>query len=157
MIEIWKDIPGYEYYQASSLGRIKSLKFNKEKILSFTIGSGYKMVSLRKDNKKVKFTVHKLIFLAFGGRVSNYPYTCIDHINHDKLDNRISNLRMVTQRENYHHSLDRNKFASKYTGVSKDKNKWRASISIDGGVKILGIFDSEIEASDIYQETLRIL
>jgi len=73
--EIWKDIPDYEgLYQASNLGRVKSLKrevysYNgyriiKERILKFTI-TRYYYVSLRKYNKTKKFYVHQLIAMAF--------------------------------------------------------------------------------------------
>ena len=66
-IEIWKDIEGYEgLYQVSNLGRVKSLKFNKIKILSQGIsGSGYKIVSLSKENQRKIFLVHRLVAMAF--------------------------------------------------------------------------------------------
>ena len=60
-IEIWKDIEGYEgLYQVSNLGRVKSLKFNKIKILSQGIsGSGYKIVSLSKENPQVNIQLQE--------------------------------------------------------------------------------------------------
>ena len=74
-IEIWKDIEGYEgLYQVSNLGRVKSLKFNKIKILSQGIsGSGYKIVSLSKENQRKIFLVHRLVAMVFIKNPNNYP------------------------------------------------------------------------------------
>lgn len=69
----------------------------------------------------------------------------VDHINHNGLDNRRSNLRSVTRRQNAQNRSGptaRNK--SGYRGVSwfKPRQKWRAQISIEGRVTYLGLFDT---------------
>ena len=80
----------------------------------------------------------------------------IDHINGDGLDNRRSNLRIVSQRVNsqnrYYH---RN--GSKPVGVSFDKrrNLWESKIYVNGKKKFLGYFKSEEMASEKYQEYLK--
>jgi hypothetical protein len=70
----------------------------------------------------------------------------IDHINHDGLDNRKENLRLVTNRQNHQNRI--NQGVSKYPGVSWDKqsNKWEARKTIDGKLYWLGRFDTETEA-----------
>lgn len=106
-MEIWKDIEGYPNYQVSSEGRVKSLNYNrtgKEKILkSRKKRNGYLEVTLCKDGKPKTFTVHRLVVQAFILNPENKP--CIDHINTDCTDNRVENLRWVTQKENCNNPL----------------------------------------------------
>lgn len=75
----------------------------------------------------------------------------VDHINGDKSDNRISNLRICTIAENNYNKKPYNK-TSKYKGVSwaKDRNKWKSTIKKDGKQILIGSFDSEIEAAIAY-------
>lgn len=110
--EIWKDIPGYEgKYQASSLGRIKSLsriingknqfgtfewKCDESLLRPGTRSKlGYQMVVLNDPRKT--FAVHHLVMLAFVG-ARNDLYVL--HENGDPKDNRLINLRYDTQSEN---------------------------------------------------------
>ncbi len=104
-MEIWKEIEGYSDYQVSNLGRVKSCKFGKEKILSLGNDGRYLQAQLRKDNKKKVFLLHRLIAIAFIPNPDNLPY--IDHINRVKTDNRIENLRWVTPSENNLNQHDR--------------------------------------------------
>jgi hypothetical protein len=159
MSEIWKDIPDYEgMYQVSNLGRFKSLKFGKELILKETLSSsGYKMVGLFKDSKLNGFSIHQLIAVTFLNHTANGHNLIVDHINNNKLDNRLENLQIISHRKNL--SKDKKNKTSKYTGVSwnKLKNKWVAQIRINGIVNYLGQFDIEQEASNAYQLKLKTL
>ena len=67
-----------------------------------------------------------------------------DHINRNKLDNRRSNLRICTPKENLQNSSIRTTNKSGATGVYyvPKVNKWRAQITIDGKTKYIGIFTS---------------
>lgn len=76
----------------------------------------------------------------------------IDHINHDKLDNRKINLRRATQQENMRNRLSYTNKSSKYKGVywnSRDK-KWQAYITISKVNKNLGSFEFEVTAAQAY-------
>jgi hypothetical protein len=99
--EIWKDIEGYEgLYQVSNLGRIKSLNFKrsgKEGILKSNPEGGYCAVTLSHKRRGV-FYIHRLVATAFIPNPENKPE--VNHINHNKRDNRASNLEWVTQSEN---------------------------------------------------------
>ena len=99
-MEIWKDIEGYEgLYQVSNLGRIKSLRYNKEKILKPGITKrGYCIVILVKNNVKTTYTVHRLVYKAFKGEL--IEGLVIDHISGIKTQNNIKNLQQITNREN---------------------------------------------------------
>jgi len=103
--EIWKDVPGYEgYYQASSLGRIKSLYQGKNTILTFSDVRGYKKLTLIKNTSKQYFRVHRLIGLTFIDNPLNKEH--INHINGIKDDNRVNNLEWCTPKENMEHRRD---------------------------------------------------
>ena len=154
-MEIFKDIPGYEgIYQVSDLGRVKSLRFNKEKILKPTVGShGYYTVGLCKGKRKT-ISVHQLVAMTFlNHKPDGTTKVVVDHIDNNPLNNRLYNLQLVTNRENT--SKNRNG-TSKYTGVcwSKRDNKWRSEIRINGKKKHLGRFNCELAAAAAYQKEL---
>ena len=159
MEEVFKDIPGYEgIYQVSNLGRVKSLKLNREKILKPSGDSlRYSHVILYNEGKRKAKKVHQLVAIAFLDHKPNgYNGLIVDHKDNNPLNNRLSNLQLISQRENS--SKDR-KGISKYTGVSlvKRSNKWTSKIAINSKVKHLGTFNSEEEASKYYQDALKSL
>ena len=85
--EIWKDIKGYEgLYQISSLGRVKSLHYGKEKILKLNKNNkGYLYIFLNKNGIRKHFYIHRLVAKAF---ISNpYNYNCVNHKNENTLNN----------------------------------------------------------------------
>ena len=75
----------------------------------------------------------------------------VDHVNHNTLDNRKTNLRICTRAENQHNRRLQ-KGTSKYKGVywNKRDKKWVAQIKLEGKQIYLGYFDSEIEAAKCY-------
>ena len=102
MNEEWRDIPDFPNYQVSNLGRVKSYKYNEEKVLKPRIGKRkgdeYAKVALYKDNKAHNIGVHRLVAFAFLPNPDNKPQ--IDHIDQNKLNNNISNLQWATSSEN---------------------------------------------------------
>lgn len=102
IMEIWKDIEGYEgYYQVSNEGRVRSLR--RENILKPSNNRGYKYVVFSVENKRNTKKVHRLVAEAFIPNPQNKPY--IDHINTIKDDNRAENLRWCTPKENSNNEL----------------------------------------------------
>ena len=154
--ENWKDIPDYEgLYQVSDLGRVKSFHKGKERVLKASINRcGYYQLTLYKDNKSKYFEVHQLMAIAFLNHKPNGNTLVVDHINNLSIDNRISNLQIISHRENA--TKDQTGGTSEYVGVSWCKNyeKWRAQIVINGKRKHLGYFKEELEAHKAYQEAL---
>jgi len=69
----------------------------------------------------------------------------IDHINENKLDNRIENLRKATQSQNLC-----NRKAIKGYCFDASKDKWTAQIRLNGKKKFLGSFDTEEQAREAY-------
>lgn len=157
MEEIFKDIPNYEgMYQCSNLGRVKSFKRNKEKILiNANHHSGYLTNNLSNNNISKSFMTHQLVAICFLNHSQKGMSLVIDHIDNDKKNNRVENLRIVTQRENAFKT--QGKYSSKYKGVSWHKlaNKWIVGIYINGKKQHLGLFTSELEAHEAYIDKLK--
>lgn len=98
--EEWRDIPNYEgFYQVSNLGRVKSFYGLKEKILKPGIpNNGYYQVELCKNSIRKFYMVHRLVWEAFNGQIPEGLQ--VNHINEIKSDNRLSNLNLMTAKEN---------------------------------------------------------
>lgn len=155
MEEIWKDVLNFEgIYQVSNLGRVKRIKTNRILKLSKS-GFNYVGTCLSKNGQIKSKYVHQLVAESFLGHIPCGHKYVIDHINDDTKDNRLENLRVVTQRENTYKT--RGKYTSKYKGVSfvKHLNKWRSSIYFNKKRKVLGYFIDEYEAHLAYQNALK--
>lgn len=125
---------------------------NKQYLVGQEAGSihktGYRHVTwLGKIHK-----VHRLIFILVHG----YMPKEIDHINGDRADNRIENLREVTRSENqYNKSAQRNR--SGYRGVTwhQKSNKWAVRVMKDGKSRSFGYFDDLEFAGFVAEEARR--
>lgn len=163
--EIWKDIPNYEgFYQVSNLGRVKSLKrtilgkkrktYVEEKyIKQMSSPNKYLKVNLRKNGLK-QFAVHQLVAMAFLNHTPNGNTLVVDHINDNKIDNRLENIQVVTSR--YNSCKTQGRYSSKYKGVTwrKLSKRWIAQIRNNGKNIHLGIFKDEFEAHLAYEKAL---
>ena len=112
-MEIWKDIEGYEgLYQVSNMGRVKSLHFNKEKIIKpIKDKKGYLRISLSKNGKSKCFSIHRLVAKAF---VDGYEEGLdVNHINEIKTDNRAKNLEWCTKEYNCNYGTRNNRIKIK--------------------------------------------
>lgn len=155
MEEIFKQIEGFEDYQISNLGRVKSFKKGREKILkNHTYKDHYPSVSLYKNNKLISKKVHQLVAIAFLNHKPCGFKLVINHKNNIRTDNRVENLEIVTQRENSNQK--HLKSTSQYTGVCRNKTnkKWISSIYVNGKSLRLGYFETEKEASIYYENAL---
>lgn len=116
--ETWKDVKGFEgKYQISSLGRVKSLSNNKkEKILKNGINTtGYLIICLCNNPYYKTFLVHRLMMIAFE-KPNILNKSDVNHIDGNKLNNRLDNLEWNTRQENIIHSFahDMSKKGSKH-------------------------------------------
>lgn len=105
---MWKDIEGFEgRYQISDIGEILNVK--KNKILTLKIDRyGYHQIGLRKLGNRTKhwFAIHRLVAIAFCEKPYNWKELQIDHIDRNKQNNVIPNLRWVTLQENIDNRKD---------------------------------------------------
>jgi hypothetical protein len=154
-MEIWKELKDYNGYAVSNLGNVKSLRFNKERILKQQkTRKGYLRADIVKDKKRFSISIHQLVAIAFLNHKPNGNKLVVHHKDNVKTNNRLYNLEIITNRDN---SFTHHKGTSEYVGVCWDKsrNKWSAEIR-DGKKRIkLGRFDNENEASEAYQKELK--
>lgn len=111
MIELWKDIKGFErQYAVSNLGRIKSYAkqngvcWQPERILIGGDSQGYTHVVLSNNKNKKPYSVHRLVANAFIPNHENKP--CVNHIDSDRSNNKVSNLEWCTYSENSKHGYE---------------------------------------------------
>lgn len=135
MEELWKPIIGYEgLYEVSNFGNIKSLSkvhhlgaknqyISQERLLTLSIQKchfNYKRyrVNLWANDKAKMFKVHRLVAQAFIPNPENKPQ--VNHIDNNPLNNNVSNLEWVTNRENLDHCLKQGRFnRGSNNGMSK--------------------------------------
>ena len=98
-------------------------------------------------NGNTGLRLHRFIMNAPKGKV-------VDHINHNKLDNRKCNLRVCTQSQNTMNSSLRSDNSSGYTGVYwyKSRSKWLVRITVNGKCINLGYYDDLEEAVKVRKE-----
>lgn len=105
-------------------------------------------IAIRVDKKYYK--AHRLAWFFIYGE---WPLIQVDHINGDKTDNRIANLRLATSAENHQNRKKPATNTSGYIGVYRDvSGKWAARIRAKPRRIFLGLFDTPEAAADAYNE-----
>tara|TARA_R110000823_G_scaffold244889_4_gene369079 strand:+ start:58 stop:558 length:501 start_codon:yes stop_codon:yes gene_type:complete len=107
--------------------------------------TGYKRYRININRKH--YNLSRLVYKAHNNDwdiTDNSKNNLIDHININSLDNRIENLRILTNQQN--------RFNTKAKGYSWNKRdkKWNAQIKIGGKAKHLGVFTEEVDAHNAY-------
>ena len=117
MEEIWKPI-GYEGYEVSNLGRVKSYKYDKinGKIMNpYKNTKGYLQIDLQLDGRKsenrVNLSLHRLVAIAFIPNPDNLPQ--VNHKDEDKTNNCVDNLEWCTNDYNAHYGTHIERVAEK--------------------------------------------
>ena len=140
------DIIGYEgLYKIDKKGNVLSVKRNIY-MKPQPDRDGYFRIGLRKDKKQKLCGVHRLVGLTFIDNPNNYEI--VDHIDRNKQNNNVENLRWINLSGN---SRNRYTRQNKTRGVRKTPNgKYRAEIKINTKAIHLGTFETEKEAYDCY-------
>lgn len=113
MQETWKSVKDYEeLYEVSTFGNIRNKVTGKIKNPSDN-GHGYKSVSLWRNNKGNYFYLHRLVATAFIENIDNKPE--VHHIDSNKANNNVNNLKWVTTKEN-------NSFVDKIEKMKSNQN-----------------------------------
>ena len=150
--EEWRDVVGFEgIYMVSSFGRVISLSrtitnnlgswTHPSRILNGFVmtNSGYKQIRLWKNNKENRFYIHRLVAKSFIPNPNNYP--CVDHINTDRTNNNVSNLRWCTYSMNAMNPITNERSRKSKTGnrklsLSKSKSVVRINPYNENDIKI---------------------
>ena len=145
-MEHWQPVKGYDgLYEVSDQGRVKSLKYGKEKILkSGKSPHGYLLVNLCKDGQCKSITVHRLVAEAFIQTPNNLE--TVNHKDENKLNNAASNLEWMSKRDNNNYGT-RNKRISET--LINDNNKSKAVQMFDRQGNLLAVFPSAREAQRV--------
>ena len=150
--EVWRSIDGHVNYQVSNVGRIRNA--NTGKVLrGISHTEGYLHVKLTGTQGRRNEFIHRLVAHEFIDNPDSKR--CVDHINHDKTDNTVNNLRWATHSENSKNMSKRNHTSSKYLGVccwDPRRRKWCASIKTKKPARHVGYFDIEADAAKAYDE-----
>ena len=144
--EVWKQISNSRY-EVSSYGRIRNS--NTGRIMKPTLDGDYLRISLLMDNNTGRKThrVHRLVAEAFIPNPENKRE--VDHIDTDKTNNRVDNLRWVTPKENMNNSVTRERHLDSIYNRLDDLHE-------NCKVKVLcvttgKVFDSIKEAAEYYK------
>ena len=149
-----KNVIGYEgIYAVSDDGRVFNLRRGIE--MKSCISRGYSCVVLSRGKERIHKRVHRLVYEAFKGHL--LPNLVIDHIDGNKLNNNLSNLRQITNRENTTYGWNNHKLSGLPTGVRefKARGTYGADLTIKGERFRLGSFPTIDEASAAYQQALK--
>ena len=124
------EIEGYENYLIYDDGRVYTKKYNR--FLKPRINShGYYYVGLSKNSKQKNYKIHRLIGIHYIPNDENKPF--VDHMNRDRTDNRICNLRWATSSENNQNKGIRIDNTTGVKNISYDKfqDRWRFQKTIN--------------------------
>ena len=139
MKEIWKNIEGYEGYQISNLGRVKSLKFGKERILKPNKDKDkYLIVCLCKQGIKKMCKVHRLVASAFIENPNNFCE--LNHRDECKANNCVSNLEWCDRKHNINYGTRNQRAAASRINHPK---RSKQVMCVETGI----IYPSTIEAA----------
>lgn len=114
-----------------------------------SLGYGYIMI----DGKA--YLAHRLAWLYVHGTFPKKGMH-VDHINRDKLDNRIANLRVATYAQNMRNAKKRSDNSSGYKGVRNQNQKFTATIWKDGSPIHIGVFETKEQAARAYDDAAKV-
>lgn len=112
-MESWKDINGFEKYYVSSHGRIISFQLKNPKLMKIkTNRYGYHYIGLQKNKKCKAIEIQRLVALNFL-TISEPRKMQVDHIDGNRKNNRVENLRWVSMKENSKNKMYGSKYLQK--------------------------------------------
>ena len=109
--EVWKEIDEYPSYYISNFGRVKRKYMNGKELMMklFTDWKYYKYVALYQNKKRKAFKIHRLVAIAFIAN-NNIAYDQVDHIDQNKENNHLTNLRWCNNQLNQMNTSNQNRY-----------------------------------------------
>jgi hypothetical protein len=146
-IPVFKDIDGYDKYDVSNYGHVRNKKSGRI-LKPWTNHYGYHQVSLYQNGKEKKLRVNRLVLIAFVPNPDNK--TDCDHIDRNRTNNCLYNLRWSTRSENMINTGDYKNNKSGHRHISWDKynKKFMIRIKRNGKTKHHGYFKNIEDAID---------
>jgi hypothetical protein len=150
--EIWKDVVGYEeFYEVSNLGNVYS-KYYKRILCKYLCEKKSYLVTLKRNGGVIQKRISKIVAEAFIENPEDKEH--VNHINGDRTDDRLENLRWATHTQvSQNMKKQRGPCTSSFKGVSfrnNALNPWEAKITVNGVPILLGNFYQESEAARAY-------
>ena len=115
----------------------------------YSISNNYRQFMLSYKGKYKHFKIHRIIAYAYLGLDIDNPKIQIDHMDMDKQNNQLTNLRIVSNQQN--------QFNRKVKGYSKMGNRYKAEIGLNGKQYYLGLYPTRELAHNAYLEGKKIL
>lgn len=147
-----KIIKALDYDSATGIFRWKTNGRGPTKRAGAIAGSRHSRGYVRIKVDGVTYYAHRIAWLIEHGR---WPVEEVDHINRDRADNRICNLREATVAENRRNNCGQpSRRRSRFKGVVRENKsaRWVAKICTSGSTKRIGLFDSEEDAAQAYRQ-----
>lgn len=154
IIEIYLPIDGFPNYEVSNYGSVRNIKLDR--MLSPDLCSnGYYRVCLSNKGKATTKQIHRLVLTIFENNHENKP--CVDHIDNDRQNNCLFNLRYATTQENgFNRKINTNNSCGiKGVNLHKISGKWRAQVYIDKKQVTIGYFNTLEEAKLARQDKVK--
>lgn len=154
MKEHWKGIKNFGNYEVSDFGNVRNIKTQRILKPYSNTKTNYFQIGFVKNKKQYRISVHRLVAIAFLPKEKQNNKSDIDHIDGDKHNNNLSNLRFASRSEN---NMNRNKqknSTSIYKGVCyiTKRKKWLARITIKDKKIHIGYFKTEKEGAIAYNK-----
>lgn len=147
MEEEWRAVDGFTDYMVSNMGKVKSLKWGKERVLKDRPdGSGYFQVVFCVEGKETSHKVHKLVAGAFIHNPTPDDKQLIDHIDRIRTNNTVSNLRWVNRSENM---LNSHRHFGEMYGITLNgpaSKKFKVQLNVSKKMTYLGCYKTLEEA-----------
>ncbi len=125
----------------------KGKKVPRNLAAGYIDSEGYRVV--RADG--VNYRAHRIVWLMSFGR---WPTHMLDHVNGDRADNRLSNLREATNSQNQMNKKRQARGASGYKGVAiirrRGRIQYRPGVTLNGKHRVFGYYDDPREAYEVY-------
>lgn len=147
MEEIFEPLKINELYEISKLGNVRNAK-TKRILKPRKSFEHCGVVLYDNDSKSTAYRMHRLVALQWIDNPQNKPF--VDHIDNDKHNNKLENLRWATNSENQQNQIKRkNSTSEKHMGLCKLKNRnlWKVGLKLNGKQINLGYAKTEEEGA----------